>query len=296
MLDNGYVSLNTVMARLRQNPWLKEDFNRNTAINLIGQCMRILNVKEIMEHAVELIDIYNYKADLPDGLKRIVQTAYRLGKDFTMEKLCKSDCCEYHIEPVNYKLNITNYDCKEDCNKIIIEKKFYERQSYLPVVGILDNNITSNFKPIYPSVNNFGLFVLNTQIHKDYQSSKYNEHSYIIDEHGFQTSFKDGQLLLSFLRTPLDGEGLPLIPNDETVLQMCEKYYYYKQAYWKLLSNSEPNVGNIYAKLEQEYNDALKAAKSKAKMPSREQLQQGYHLMNTLIPNDNKFNSYFGYF
>lgn len=302
MLDNGYISINTVISRLKQNPWLKEEFNRNTAINLIGQALRLINVKEIMEHAVELVDIYNYKGELPEGLKRIIQTVYRIGKDFQMEKLCKSDCCEYHLEPRNYKVNVTNYDCNENCNKIIIEKKFYERQSYLPVIGILDNNITSGFKPIYPSVNNFGLFMMNNQLSKDYDSSKYYDHSYIIDEYGLQTSFKDGQLLLSFLRTPLDEEGLPLIPNDETVLQACEKYYYYKQSYWKLLSGADPDPrssyagANVYAKLEQEWNDALKAAKSKAKMPSREQLQQGHKLLNTLIPNENKFNSYFGYF
>ena len=295
MLDNGYISINTVISRLRLNPWVKEDFNRNTAINLIGQCMRLLNIKETLEHSVELIDIYNYKGYLPEGLKRIIQSAYRIGKDFKMDKMCNSDCCEYQLEPVNYKVNITNYDCKEDCNKIIIEKKFYERNSYLPVIGILDGNISNSFKPIYPSTNNFGLFMYNDKLHNSYKDGN-KEHGYIVDEYGFQTSFKDGQLLISFLRTPLDDEGLPLIINDETVIQACEKYYYYKQMYWKMLSNSEPYIVNIYSKIEQEYYESLAAAKAKAKMPSREQLQQGYKLMNTLIPNEDKFNSYFGYY
>ena len=301
MLDNGYISINTVIARIRQNPYIKEDFNRITAINLIAQAIRLLNIKDIMEHAVELVNIQDYKGDIPEGLKRIVQTAFRLGKDFVMDKVCTNNCCEYNLNTVNeysnYSVDITNHTCKEDCNKIIIEKKFYERKSYLPVMNVLDNYSAGiNFKPIYPSVNNFGLYAFDKSLNRDYDSNKYYEHSYIIDEYGFQTSFKDGQLLLSFLRTPVDDEGLPLIVNDETVIQVCEKYYYYKTTYWKLLSGIEQNVGNIYTKLEQEFYDALSMAKAKAKMPNKEQLQLGHKYLNTLIPNENKFNSYFGYF
>lgn len=301
MIDNGYISINTVIARIKQNPYIKEDFNRITALNLIAQAMRLLNVKDIMEHAVELIDIYNYKGDIPEGLKRIVQTAFRLGKDFKMDTVCNNNCCESTLnvlnENSNYTVDITNHSCKEDCNKIIIEKKFYERKSYLPVINILDNYSASvNFKPIYPSVNNFGLYAFDESLNRDYDSNKYNEHSYIIDEYGFRTSFKDGQLLVSFLRTPLDDDGYPLIVNDEYVIQVCEKYYYYKMAYWKLLSGTEPNIGSIYTKLEQEFYDSLGAAKAKIKMPNKEQLQLGHKYMNTLLPNENKFNNYFGYY
>ena len=300
MIDNGYISINTVIARIKQNPYIKEDFNRITAINLIAQSLRLLNLKDVMEHAVELIDIYNYKGDIPEGLKRIVQTAYRLGRDLTLDKVCTNNCCEYGLGPneySNYSVNLTNHDCKEDCNKIIIEKKFYERKSYLPVMNILDNYSASiNFKPIYPSVNNFGLYSFDQSLNKGYDSSKYYEHSYIIDEYGFQTSFKDGQLLLSFLRSPLDDEGYPLIPNDEYVIQVCEKYYYYKNAYWKLLSGTDANAPKVYAKLEEEFYMSMQMAKSKIKMPNREQLQLGYKSLNTLLPNENKFNSYFGYF
>lgn len=301
MLDNGYISINTVIARIRQNPYIKEDFNRITAINLIAQAIRLLNIKDIMEHAVELVNIQDYKGDIPEGLKRIVQTAFRLGKDFVMDKVCTNNCCEYNLNTVNeysnYSVDITNHTCKEDCNKIIIEKKFYERKSYLPVMNVLDNYSAGiNFKPIYPSVNNFGLYAFDKSLNRDYDSNKYYEHSYIIDEYGFQTSFKDGQLLLSFLRTPLDDEGHPLIPNDEFIIQVCEKYYNYKNAYWKMISGIEPNIANIYAKLEQEFYMSMDMAKAKAKMPNKEQLQLGHKYLNTLLPNENKFNSYFGYF
>lgn len=301
MIDNGYISINTVIARIKQNPFIKEDFNKVTAINLVSQAMRLLNVKDIMEHAVELIDIYSYKGEIPEGLKRVVQTAFRLGRDFKMDTVCNNNCCESTLNTVNeqsnYTVDITDYNCKQDCNKIIIEKKFYERKSYLPVINILDNYSASvNFKPIYPSVNNFGLYSFDAGLNRDYDSNKYNEHSYIIDEYNIQTSFKEGQLLMSFFRTPLDDEGYPLIVNDEYVIQVCEKYYYYKVAYWKLLSGTEPNIAQIYTKLEQEFYDSLAAAKAKIKMPNKEQLQLGHKYMNTLIPNENKFNNYFGYF
>lgn len=303
MLDNGYVSINTIIARIKQNPYIKEDFNKVTTINLIGQALRMMNTKEVMEHAVELVDIDNFKGDIPEGLKRIVQTGYRMGKDFKMERICREDCCECSLAPIkessNYYVNIENNgDCANgNCNKIIIEKKFYERKSYLPVINILDNyNAGAAFRPIYPTVNNFGIYMYDKMLNPNYDSKNFYDHSYMVTDYALETSFKEGQLLISFFRTPLDDEGYPLIPNDEFVMQCCEKYYYYKNIGWKVISGMDPSLSNLYVKLEQDFNESLVKVKGKSKMPNREQLQLGYKYMNTLLPNDNKFNNYFGYF
>lgn len=302
MLDNGYVSVNTVIARIKQNPYIKEDFNKITTINLIGQALRLMSIKEVLEHSIELIDIYNYKGDIPNGLKQIVQSGYRIGREFTLNNQCNATSCDYTLQPISSDTNtytITNAgDCVNgNCNTIVIQKKFYERTSYMPNVNLMDNHtIKSTFKPIYPSTNNFGLYVFSKNLNKNYNSDRTEEHAYVVTEEFIETSFKHGQLIISFLKTPMDNEGYPLVPNDEFVLQCCEKYYYYKNIGWKLLSGIEPNLANLYVKLEQEFNDSLARVKGKAKMPNREQLQLGHKNMNTLLPNDNKFNNYFGYF
>lgn len=302
MLDNGYVSVNTVIARIKQNPYIKEDFNKITTINLIGQALRLMSIKEVLEHTIELIDIYDFKGDIPNGLKQIIQTGYRIGNEYTLNNQCGDTSCEYTLQPISSDTNtykITNVgDCANgNCNTIIIEKKFFERQSYMPSFNLMEGqDIKSKFKPIYPSANNFGLYVFNKTLSQNYSSDRTEAHAYVITDEFIETSFKHGQLLISFLRTPMDDDGYPLVPNDEFVLQCCEKYYYYKNIGWKVLSGIEPNLSNLYVKLEQEFNDSLVRVKGKAKMPNKEQLQMGHKNINTLLPNDNKFNNYFGYF
>ena len=53
---------------------------------------------------------------------------------------------------------------------------------------------------------------------------------------------------------------------------------------------------NMIKSLEQDFEDALLQVKGKAKFPNKEQMFMAYKNINTLLPNDNKFNSFFGYF
>ncbi|HMT02172.1 MAG TPA: hypothetical protein PKD00_02490 [Burkholderiales bacterium] len=303
MLDQGYISINTVISRIKLNPYVKEDFNKITAINLIGQCLKLINIKEVMQHSVELIDITNYKGEIPEGLKRIVQTSYSLNHNYTLSKNCSQDSCEYVTTPTNYKINIQNSgDCSSDnCCKIIVDRQFYERKSYMPVISILDGQERhQGFKPIYPSVNNFGLYLVNKDLNNQYSLS--NNESYIVNPEFIETSFKKGQLLMSFLKTPTDDDGYPYIVNDELVLQACEKYYFYKTLSWKVYSGIDPNFSNLMLRtgtvkvMEEEFQTALMSLRGKAKFPNMEQQYMAYKNINTLLPNDNKFNSYYGYY
>lgn len=303
MLDQGYISINTVIARIKLNPYIKEDFNKITAINLIGQCLKLVNIKEVMQHAVELIDITNYKGEIPEGLKRIVQTSFNLNHDYTLKKSCKEDSCEYITTPTNYKVNIESTgDCANDnCCKIIVDRTFYERKSYMPVISILDGQEKhQGFKPIYPSVNNFGLYLVRKDLNNSFSLN--NNESYIVNPEFIETSFKKGQLLMSFLKTPTDDDGYPYIVNDELVIQACEKYFFYKMLSWKVYSGIDPNFSNLMLRtntvkvLEEEFQTAMMQLKSKAKFPNMEQQLMAYKNVNTLLPNDNKFNSYYGYY
>ena len=307
MLNQGYITVNTVLARLRLNPYIKESFNKITAINLIGQCLNIINVKEVMEKAVELVDIQDYKGEIPQGLKRIIQSAYTFNTNYGLSKKCGEDTCEYQTAITNYKVEIDSTgDCdSEKCCTIMVDRKFYERNSYMPVIGILDSQEKfQGFKPIYPSVNSFGLYLSRKDANNNYADNYADngDESYIVTKEYIETSFKKGKLLIAYLKSPMDDEGYPYIINDELVIQCCEKYYLFKTLQWKVMSGIDVTFTNVMLRtnmiksLEQDFEDALLQVKGKAKFPNKEQMFMAYKNINTLLPNDNKFNSFFGYF
>lgn len=294
MVDIGYVSIKTMLARLRLNPYIRSEFNDRTAIQLIGQCLSLIHYKELLQNKALIIDIEDYKGEYPFGMKRLYQVLYKEGRDckYTIEDncLCKiTEATEDDIAICEKK--------KTCCDPIIIEKRFYNKQDLPMNVTVYDAKKASNegFKPIYTSSTNFNLGIVS----KDTligAGNRFGKEMYSLGIDGFETTFRNGQLLVGIGSAPVDEEGLPMIPNDELIMELCESYYYYNTLKWLAYASINKDAGSLFKDSEARFLRLLGEVKSDVKMPSLESMYKAFKNTNKMVLSENTFNNYFGYY
>lgn len=269
MLDIGFTSIKTVIARLLLNPYIKEDFNEIAAIELFGECLRLLELKEVCQHNIELLKLKNYKASLPSGTKRIMGVLYSPVK-CVIEKSCDKD--NQLIE----KCTIHKEDevCKDGCKPIIITKQMYEYNSVMPSFHL--QRQLPNYIELTTPKSKYGL----------------TQNSYIIRNNMLETTFKEGDIILSYLMYPLDEEGYPLISDDAKVIDCLINYYYYKIMQWRSYSMYDKNATILSREAEARFLSSLAQVRGKAKMPSLDKLKSAHRIINNRLPSDNYFGTY----
>lgn len=296
MNDIGYVSIRVLLARLQLNPYIRSEFNERTAIQLIGQCLSTINYKEVLEHKATIVDIVDYQGEFPLGLKQVYQVLYRL-----------KDNCKYVVEE-DCLCKIELPDDKEEeycekkktcCDPLIIERKYYDIFS-LPSNPTFFNTSLSKikdygFKPIYTSSTNFNLGI-DEKNRRFSNGNAFGNEQYSIGVNSFNTTFRNGELLVGYGSTPLDEEGLPLIPNDELIMQLCEHYYYYNTLKWLTYSTVDKNATTLYNDSRNSYYQLLGRVKANSKMPRAENIYKAAKYINRVSANINGFNNYFGYY
>ena len=296
MIDIGYISIRTLLARLQLNPFIRSEFNERAAIQIIGQCLNTINYKEVLEHKAAIVEIEDYQGEFPLGLKQVYQVLYKLKDDCKYDIqdncLCEIDIPEKQVEEYCEKK-------KTCCDPLIIEHKFYTRDSLPSNPTFFNTSLNKikdyGFKPIYTSSTNFNLGI-NIEKQQFATNNAFSKEQYSIGVNGFNTTFRNGELLVGYGSTPLDEDGLPLIPNDELIMQLCEHYYYFTTLKWVTYSTVDKNAINLYADSRNNYYKLLDMVKLKAKTPTKEQIYKAAKYLSKTSPNIDGFNNYFGYY
>lgn len=295
MVDIGYVSIKTMLARIRLNPYIRSEFNDRTAVQLIGQCLSLIHYKELLVNKAELITIEDYKGEYPVGLKRLYQVLYKEGNDCNY--IIEDDClCKLSDE--EKEINTAICEKKKDCcDPLIIEKKFYNKQDLPQNVNAYNpvGALNQGFKPIYTSSTNFNLGIISKDLTIG-SGNRFGNNMYSLSIDGFETTFRNGQLLIGYGSAPLDEDGVPMIPNDELIMELCESYYYYNTLKWLAYASISKDAATLFKDSEGRFLRLLGEVKSKVKMPSLESIQKAFKNTNKMVLSENTFNNYFGYY
>jgi hypothetical protein len=148
--------------------------------------------------------------------------------------------------------------------------------------------ITYNNKPLRWSTSSY----LNDYICPDCKIPAYTsstEYSFYISNNILITDIKslepDNKICLTYLGTPVDEEGYPMIPDNVYFAEACAKYVTY------MLDNREWRKGNlpdkVLQKSEQDYLFYVNSARGAANMPNERQLRNLKNIWVRLIPNQN---------
>lgn len=101
------------------------------------------------------------------------------------------------------------------------------------------------------------------------------------------TSFKDGNIELSYKAIPVDKEGYPLLPDEPTFLRALELYI--KKQWFTILFDTGKISSAVLQNTQQEYAFAAGACNNTFMIPSVSEMESIKGLMNQLIPRFNEF-------
>jgi hypothetical protein len=105
------------------------------------------------------------------------------------------------------------------------------------------------------------------------------------------TSFKDGNLDISYKSLPVDNEGFPLLPDEPTFLRALELYI--KKQWFTILFDMSKISPAVLQNTQQEYAFAAGACNNTFIIPSVSEMEAIKNMWNQLIPRTNEFKNGF---
>lgn len=238
-----------------------ENIDKDSLIEWIGDALSFLSYSGGLEEAVVFANVENHKVSLPSGFKYILDVA----KNNSPVPLCPDDiykekcnCQGPRKEEADHEeetqiVEVTEYvDCEDcGCQDCGCEDRIYTSNGYteflLPhfsksslVIPKAFMNLywssnswygsnlyRNNFEPVKLARSSFFKSIVCPQNSGIYKSCR---HEYSVGNGYLTFSFPQGQVAISYLRTPIDPEtGYPLIPDDISYITAI--VYYIK---WKL--------------------------------------------------------------
>lgn len=114
---------------------------------------------------------------------------------------------------------------------------------------------------------------------------------YTINDNYIFTNFKDGQLEVAYWAFPTDSEGYPAIPDDERYLKAIESYIIERIARKLWLQDKISDAK--YKALEQDWLFYVRSAKSRAQMPSIDDMERLKNQVLRLITHTDRHRTQF---
>lgn len=102
------------------------------------------------------------------------------------------------------------------------------------------------------------------------------------------TSFKEGQVEISYKAIPTDSEGLPMLPDNSVFLKTLELYI--KKEWFTILFDLGKITPAVLANTQQEYAFKAGQCHNEFIMPSPSEMESITNMLNQLIPRVTEFN------
>lgn len=260
MTTKKFISINSVVPDILDTTD-ESLFSIADAIEFASKAMSQLDIYETFEEAVSIVRVSDYQADLPCGLLQVNQILYKKDFNFT-----EADACE----------------CK-NANQVY---KDFAAKNFISC-----DYVSNNWSPLRASTNAFLVSVLCPNSPNLITNC---QHEFTILPTGkVITSFKDGWIIVAYLRAPMDEEGHFLIPDDEELIQSLRTYIMYRlwEKRWNMKEEGSRERFEYYRNQWGMYKGLIRG---KFKLPTTDQWQNIIEYSNTLIPKRNRYYTYFG--
>lgn len=286
----------------------KPGFNENDIIKWTGRALEQMKVPKLFEQALCYMEVQNYQASIPEWTHNIIQIV----KDVLYEPVIASS----GICPINILTDTTEVpsetvplpSCGQlpapEGNPVIVDElgqpmteydlvyyKPYFDLKYDYLSWINTNMYKSRFAPVRLSNHHF----FNTIVCEESKDIPYSNCDFeytIIGGEILRFNFKDGGVIVAYERQQVDADGVPLIPDVESVISAIEFYIRWRYAIEDFDSQREGSQNRLQ-KWEEEWQWYCKQAKNELFMPSSvDEWQNLLEGRNYLVPRDN----YYGFF
>lgn len=303
-----YVPLDRILAKLYRDIGLAE-ISEVDVIEWCGEALDLIGTVTMYQRIISIADIDNYSVELPIGLQYIDQVAINMGKKLDTKKiknaieqsevssnnkiLTEQDVDGY-VPTVRPQAEDTDTSDMGQTGSDISSDSWQFRNIYYPFTNLPYTSYTilrQQFVPLRLANHSlFGSLVM----HED-SNMVFNMSEYSVVDNMLRFSFKDGQILISYYRQPLDEKtGYPLIPDITSVIQAVTSYVVYKwmQRNWYL---GRQGFDAKMQKAEQDWHWYCRQAKGVLIMPKGVQGHQDLmEQQNEKLPRMNRFYGFFG--
>lgn len=292
MGNYNFVTVDTLLAKFARE--LKDTtINESDIIEWIGEALAFMKVPSQNEEAVSIIPVNNYTAELPSPIKYLIQVA-RINN---LEDCCNT-CNELICECEEEEPDCHVHPLELERNKYILPGTYTRKYSYL---NYLHYTRTRNISPMKLANSSFfGTLVCqeNNEALLEFYNSCDDQYSIVSTNNqlnAIRTSFKQGYIIVSYIRPALDEEtGYPMIPDEANHIQAVNYYVRWKIAEVLAWVGRE-GYNQLALQSEERWLKYIRQANNSAKMPKGIADYEDLKSQSLyLIPKTNKYNNYFG--
>lgn len=304
---NNFVSLDTIFSKINRD-LRGSNIEESDIIEWAGEALGFMKVKNLNEEAVAFVEVKNHRADMPEGLKFIIQIARnntwtgdnsQFCPKVILDKLSQDNTVNPNESPMEGVPIDEETGLPDDTDIAYYRPYFdlqyeyqgwantaYYKESYTPVR--LSNQ--SFFKTLVAQETN-------PHIQDIYRSCTSDEYTIIgnYPNNGLLFSFQEGFVAIAYIRPMVDSAtGYPLVPDDSSCINAIS--YYIK---WKMAERNRWNgvdgANTEAQEAERLWLKYIRQAINSQKMPNS--IDEYQNLMEQslyLIPRTRMYYGYFG--
>jgi hypothetical protein len=136
-----------------------------------------------------------------------------------------------------------------------------------------------------------GIFDYKNQTDTDKNYMETESPMYVLNPGYINTNFKTGTLKLSYKAIPTDEDGFPLIADLVSFKEACYRYIVWKLYYPRYLTGQIKE--SVYSDMERQWVWYCGQAGAEGMIPNLDQMEAIRRAVTSLVPNVNKYSSYF---
>lgn len=198
------------------------------------------------------------------SLKEVINKVYKDGGDI-VEDITDDDVITDTIELIGVVGIPQLFERKVD----ILEVKKYRALlpcDFVDLIALKSCNTRLN-----PSTDDFNV-----------EDSHTNVPTYRIDGDVIKFSQEYGYVKIAYTAVKTDGNGYPMIVNDQTFIRALVSYIIYKRVYTNYINGRLPNE-SIMERVERNYEFNIAQASQRLRMPDKEEFDNIARMMNSFI-------------
>ncbi len=233
-----------------------------------------------------LLTLVNYQAKLPTGFHRLIQIGYsntENGAFYPMRSATGSMEASRGLTSDETASDLDDAAAVPTSDVVIAAMVLYDLDSADALVYINAN----------PAIRSYiaGLLLSNSPLVEG-TTSRTVDCTYVITPGGWvKTNQKTGFLMVSYQAIPLDLDGYPLVPDDQSFLEALYWYINVKLMYPEWVAGRVRDA--VYYDARRSWNYYCKQAYGNAMMPAADQLESFKNSWLRLVPEINEHSNFF---
>lgn len=279
MVNGVLVSSQTIIRNVIRDSGLEEDIAWLDATEWIVEIMDLIDVPKSFVNDLEIIKVTDYKASLPCGYRQMIQASGSINGSgwFPMNYATNTFHPTTNYTKVNKQAGGTNISTFATWNGQQID-----------ISNPIGYDINGN--PLFP-LNNFTDYSVSKFEYRHIPPENKNWATYTLGEGLIHTNFKEGYVYMAFNKYPVDCDGYPLIPDNQSFKEALKWGVQQKIDYkkWRMGEITD----KVYQYTDQQRDWYVAQAKNSGLMPNMDEMESWKNMLRKFIINDNQHKSGF---